>query len=374
MEKLMKIKTSLAVPDMVLGQDVFSRPDHLIASAGTRLTDRLITRLKFYSIHNIVILASSAPRTNKQTARTVPRKKTAAPAAEGSYIGRIKSSPEYRHFTATFYSSFISYKEQLNEVVQKKAPLKTEVLLADISRIFATCNNPNTLLDMMIGIRNLDDATFVHSMNVALICSLFAHWLKFDEKETLNLTLAGLLHDIGKMLIPPEIIKKPGKLTDEEYNIIKGHPRLGYNILKEQNVDEHVAMAALQHHERCDGKGYPNGLTLQEIAPYSKIVAIADVYDALTAARVYRGPICPLEVIGIFQNEGLTIYDPKYLMTFLDQIMYSYLNYSVSLSNGKTGRIILMQRNTLDRPVIALSDGRFLDLRDEPEITITGIV
>ena len=156
--------------------------------------------------------------------------------------------------------------------------------------------------------------------------------------------------------------------------LFRSHPTLGYNILKDQNVSHHVAMAALQHHERCDGKGYPNGLTLQEIDPYAKIVAIADVYDALTAARVYRGPICPLEVIGIFQNEGLTIYDPKYLMTFLDQIMYSYLNYTVKLSTGEIGRIILMQRNTLDRPVIALEGNRFIDLRDEPDITITGVV
>lgn len=372
MEKLIKIKTALAEPDMILGQDICSPPDYTIATAGTKLTDRLITRLKFYSVEDIIIFANSVPRTKKQSPPPALPKPSAL--GEVSYIGRIKASPEYRQFTTTFYSSFVSYKEQLNEVVQKKAPLKTEVLLADISKIFATCSSPNSLLDMMIGIRNLDDATFVHSMNVALICNLFAHWLKFDTKETLELTLAGLLHDIGKMMIPPEIIKKPGKLTDEEYNIIKGHPTLGYNILKDQNVSHHVAMAALQHHERCDGKGYPNGLTLQDIDPYAKIVAIADVYDALTAARVYRGPICPLEVIGIFQNEGLTIYDPKYLMTFLDQIMYSYLNYSVSLSNGQTGRIILMQRNTLDKPVIALDDGTFLDLRDERDITITGIL
>ena len=158
------------------------------------------------------------------------------------------------------------------------------------------------------------------------------------------------------------------------YHVIQEHTTLCYNILRDQNVDPRIARAAWQHHERCDGKGYPNGLTLNEIDPFAKIVAIADVYDALTAKRVYRGPICPLEVIGIFQTEGLTIYDPGYLMTFLDQIMYSYLNYTVSLSNGETGRIIMMQRNQLDKPVIALSDDRYIDLRDHPGLTITGVV
>lgn len=371
MNDLMKIKTAFAEPGMIIGQNVMSTSDYLIAGKGSVLTDRMITRLKFYSVEEIVIVTPESLR-SKNLQKAVAQ--TDGHAPEASFVGRIKASTEYRTFTKTFYSSFVSYKEQLNEVVQNKAPLNTESMLADVSKIFASCKNPNSLLDMMMGIRNLDDATYVHSMNVALICNLFAHWLKYDEKETQNLTLAGLLHDIGKMMIPPSIIKKPGKLTDEEYRIIQEHPTLGYNILKEQNIDPRIAKAALQHHERCDGTGYPARLSLNEIEPFAKIVAIADVYDALTANRVYRGPICPLEVIGIFQTEGLTIYDPGFLMTFLDQIMYSYLNYTVKLSTGETGRIIMMQRNSLDKPVIALEGDRYIDLRDEPGLTIVGVV
>lgn len=371
MNILRKLKTSFAEPGMTLGKDIVNS-GYLIAEKGTVLTDRVITRLKFYSISEIVIVVSEDQQT-AEVQKQVDSKATPSDSV-ASYVGRIKASPEYRIFTQTFYSSFISFKGQLNEVVENKAPLQTDLLLADVSKIFASCKNPNSLLDMMMGIRNLDDATFVHSMNVALICNLFAHWLKYDEADTQALTLAGLLHDIGKMKIPPEIIKKPGKLTDAEYRIIKEHPTLGYNILKSQNVDPRICNAALQHHERCDGKGYPMGLALNTIDPFAKIVAIADVYDALTAARVYRGPICPLEVIGIFQAEGLSIYDPGYLMTFLDQIMYSYLNYTIRLSNGETGRIIMMQRNTLDKPVIALPGDRFIDLREHPELSILGII
>lgn len=372
-EDFVKLKTALAEPGMIIAKDIITSSGHTIANAGAVLTDRMITRLKFYSVEEIIIVMPDYLRKKLNQKRPAALKKP-IPGPENSYVGRIKASSEYRTFTKTFYSSFVSYREQLNEVVQNKAPLNTENMLADVSKIFASCQNPNSLLDMMMGIRNLDDATYVHSMNVALICNLFAHWLKYDEQETRNLTLAGLLHDIGKMLIPPEIIKKPAKLTDDEYRVIQEHPVLGYNILKSQNVDPRIANAALMHHERCDGHGYPNKLTLNEIDPFAKIVAIADVYDALTAARVYRGPVCPLEVIGIFQAEGLSIYDPGFLMTFLDQIMYSYLNYTVRLSNGETGRIIMMQRNQLDKPMIALSGNRFIDLRDEPEISIIGVV
>lgn len=371
MKGLVKIKTAFASPGMIIGKDIYSASDYLIAGKGTVLTDRMITRLKFYSVEELVIISPSLLH-RKKRASAVQKKPVSVP--ESSYVGHIKASPEFRTFTKSFYSSFVSYKGQLNEVVQNKAPLKPENLLADVSKIFASCKNPNSLLDMLMGIRELDDATYVHSMNVALICNLFAHWLKLDPKETEVLTLSGLLHDIGKMLIPADIIKKPGKLTDAEYHIIQKHPILGYNILKDQNIDPRIAKVALQHHERCDGKGYPNGLTLNEIEPYAKLVAIADVYDALTAKRVYRGPICPLEVIGVFQTEGLSVYDPGYLMTFLDQIMYSYLNYTVKLSSGETGRIIMMQRNQLDRPVVALPGDRYVDLRDQPELSIVGMV
>lgn len=372
MNEQIKLKTSFAEPGMILAEDIYSSADYFIAGKGAVLTDRMITRLKFYSVEEITVLTPDSLRRQKKHSSAVPGKPAQTPSA--SYVGRIKASPEYRTFTTTFYCSFVSYKEQVNDVVLKKAPLNTEELLASVSKVFASCKNPNSLLDMMMSIRNLDDATYVHSMNVALICNLFAYWLKYDAEETGLLTLAGLLHDIGKMMIPPEILKKPGKLTEEEYRIIKEHPSLGYNILKNQKVDPRIAMAALQHHERCNGTGYPNALTLNQIEPFAKIVAIADVYDALTASRVYRGPICPLEVIGIFQTEGLSIYDPHFLMTFLDQIMYSYLNYTVKMSNGETGRIIMMQRNQLDKPMIALSSGRIIDLRDETELTIVSVV
>lgn len=372
MKELMKIKTSLAAPGMVIGKDIYSASDYLIIGEGSVLTDRMITRLKFYSIDSIVIEKPEVIRKKEAQKKAQQNKSVSMP--DSSYVGTIKASAEFRTFTKTFYGSFVSLKKQMTDVVQSKAPLDANTMLADVSKIFAACKNPNSLLDMLMCIRELDDATYVHSMNVALICSLFAYWLKYDEKDTEALIMAGLLHDIGKMLIPSSIIKKPTKLTMDEYRIIQEHPILGYNILTSQNVDKRIALAALQHHERCDGKGYPKGIRRDDIDDFAKIVAIADVYDALTANRVYRGSICPLEVIGVFQTDGLTIYDPGFLMTFLDQIMYSYLNYTVELSNGETGRIIMMQRNQLNKPVIALPGDRFIDLRDEPELSIVGIV
>jgi len=166
MKNLMKLKTSFAEPGMIIGKDVYSSSDYLIAQKGAVLTDRMITRLKFYSVDEIIIVTPEALRKKEK------EKKAPAPA-EASYVGRIKASPEYRTFTTTFYSSFVSYKEQLNEVVQNKAPLNTESMLADVSKIFASCKNPNSLLDMMMGIRNLDDATYVLCQHLGFFFVVF---------------------------------------------------------------------------------------------------------------------------------------------------------------------------------------------------------
>lgn len=227
---------------------------------------------------------------------------------------------------------------------------------------------------MLMCIRDLDDMTYVHSLNVSLICNLFGCWLKLPKEECDNLILAGLLHDIGKMMVPKVLLTKPDKLTPAEFTAVKAHSLYGYNILKNLPLTPPVKLAALMHHERCDGTGYPMGLTADKIDSFAKIVAIADVYDAMTAARVYRGPICPLEVIGLFESEGLKKYDPKYLLTFLEGVMYTYLHHTVILSTGEKAEIIMLNRGTISRPVVRTESNQFIDLAKNPSITILGII
>lgn len=368
--RYMKVKTALAEPGMIVGRDIYSASGQLIINAGTELTDHVITRLQFYSIPELSIAIP-----DKKSAES--KKASPARAASSQYlthVEQVKAGDEFKQFSKAFYSTFVSFREHLNQVVRGEAALNTELLLETVTEIFSSCKNPNSLFDMMLCIRSLDDVTYVHNMNVALVCKMFAGWLKFSEKETNNLIIAGLLHDIGKMLIPKSILTKPTKLTAEEFQTVKNHAQLGYSILKNQKIDPHICLAALQHHERCDGSGYPLGLTATQMDPYAKIVAIADVYDALTASRVYRGPVCPLEAIGIFQTEGLTKYDPKYLLVFLDGIMNAYLNCTVRLSTGEVGRIVMMQRNSLDRPVVQISNDRFIDLNKTPGITVAELI
>jgi HD-GYP domain-containing protein (c-di-GMP phosphodiesterase class II) len=174
-------------------------------------------------------------------------------------------------------------------------------------------------------------------------------------------------------MIPSSIITKPAKLTTEEYATVKTHTVLGYNLLKSKRIDSRIKHAALMHHERCDGSGYPYGFYSEQIDSFAKLVAIADVYDAMTCARVYRGPLCPFEVVTIFENEGYTKYDPKFIMTFLEGIAQTYIHNTVKLNNGITGEIILINKLELSRPVIKTGE-KYIDLTKQRELQIASLV
>ena len=198
-------------------------------------------------------------------------------------------------------------------------------------------------------------------------------WHDYNADDLETQTLGGLLHDIGKSKIPPEIINKPGRLTPEEYELVKKHSEYGYELLKNQNVSVRIKKIALTHNERCDGSGYPIGLIGDDIDDFANIVAIADVYDAMTANRCYRDGLCPFEVIAIFEKEGLTQFNPKYILTFLDHIANTYINNEVLLSDGSSGKIVLINKK-LTRPTIQLDNGNFVNLESRLDLYVQAII
>ena len=126
------------------------------------------------------------------------------------------------------------------------------------------------------------------------------------------------------------------------------------------------------HHERCDGTGYPAGITQEYIDDFALIVAIADVYDAMTAARAYREPLCAFQVIDSFEKDGLHKYKPKYILTFLKRIVNAYQSNRVMLSNGKSGNIVFINDKALAKPIVELSDGTFIDLSKDHSVSIVA--
>ena len=397
-----RISTEKLKPGMIAGEDVFSLAQQLIIPRGMSLTEKSITRLEFYSIQYIkvkddpdepfdaplsydeslegpVVELDAATLMGTASAATVGAKgEEHAPIINdnvSSFSERIKKSPEFIAYKKEFDETVTEFRKSLNDIVEKNAPIDTDTLLTQATSLIDGRSTNADYFNMLHSMRNYDDLTFAHSMNVALITNILATWLGLSKEEIEIATLSGLLHDIGKLAIPDSIIKKPGKLTDEEYGIIKKHPYEGYKILQNQPINDHIKNAALMHHEKCDGSGYPLGLSGEKIDPYAKLVAIADVYDAMTAARVYRGPLCPFQAIELFEKEGLQKYEAKYIMVFLENVVMTYMNNRVRLSDGREGDIVFINKNIYSRPMLETPGGQFIDLSKEPSsVSIVQII
>lgn len=351
-------------PGMVISEDVFSYHGQCLAKQNTPVTLQLIEHLKFYQIASVSIFPENHGDRNSST-MTARRLET--------YSQRIRRSPEFQRFKTDYTKKVSFMKENINNFIANDEDLNVDQLLDETLTLFGENSTTISMFDMLHNMRQIDDSTYAHSVNVALICRLIGKWKNFSEKDMDTLTLCGLLHDIGKSKIPNEIIGKPGKLTDSEYEEIKKHPVIGYNLVKNLDIDQRIKNAVLLHHERFDGKGYPLGLTGSEIDDFTSIVSIADVYDAMTANRCYRDGLCPFEVIAIFEKEGLTQFNPKYILTFLDHIANTYINNEVLLSDGSSGKIVLINKK-LTRPTIQLDNGNFINLESRLDLYVQAII
>ncbi len=286
--------------------------------------------------------------------------------------GPARKSRDYRLFNERVIKSAQLLEKSLSEyIVREDEDLNTNKLLKETREIIALSDDPVHTFRMLRRVRRYDDLTYIHSLNVAILCHEFANWMHMPEEEQDILTLAGLLHDVGKMGIPGKIIKKAGLLTDEEYELIKQHPQKGYDFLKKHPLDERIMNAALMHHERCDGSGYPQGLKADEIDDFAKIVAIADYYDALTSARVYRESHCPFEVFRMLQQER-DKFDSTYLAVFMEGVASFYIGCEVVLSNQKRARMVDTNPTDQSNPIVKM-DGLIVNLAMAPDVDVKEI-
>tara|TARA_R110000737_G_scaffold120671_4_gene153067 strand:- start:89114 stop:90451 length:1338 start_codon:yes stop_codon:yes gene_type:complete len=173
------------------------------------------------------------------------------------------------------------------------------------------CNEDESKFSHLLNMSEHDFYTTTHMVNVGVGCGLLgAELLGSDAPMVRDLMLGGLVHDVGKSQIPPEILNKEGKLTDEEWTLIREHPKSGYDILKNQEGQNEITLEmALSHHERLDGKGYPNGVSAGEIGFHARVCAVVDIYDALTSSRPYRGPIPPRTTLDMMRKDLGTAID-----------------------------------------------------------------
>lgn len=203
--------------------------------------------------------------------------------------------------------------------------------------------------------KTFDNYTYEHSIAVSTYATMMGLACGFNLEEVRKLAIAGILHDIGKKCINDNILQKPSKLTDEEYEKIKQHSSLGYNMIKyNTNLPATVKIVILEHHENEDGSGYPRHLKSNDIYKFSKIVHIVDVYDALISNRPYKKPMNPKDAIDyIIKNTG-TMFDEKYVNIFV-QVIPSYPKGSVvKLTNGEKAIVLKNIKENIHKPIVRI--------------------
>lgn len=305
-----------------------------------------------------------------------------------SYIKRLESY----NISEIYIQDDISEDIEINDVIKETTRVEAKVLvkktmddykenkrfISDGSKIMV-----NRIIDELLANRHLvvnlsdikstDDYTFSHSVNVCVLSLITGIKLGLDQLKLRDLGVGAILHDIGKMMISEEILKKPSILTDEEFEQIKEHTVLGYNIVKtDPNVKATSAYIVLSHHERYDGSGYPRKISGEDIHLFARIVAIADVFDALASDRVYRKKLKTYEVVKYLNASSVTHFDKDILQCFIKSIPIYAIGTSVLLSTGEKGIVVDTNKEFPTRPIVRivyLADGSRNNKFEEIDLT-----
>lgn len=280
----------------------------------------------------------------------------------------------------------ISLARRLNSVLtvdndEKTLSKEIENLQTIISELVDEILSKRELNLNLLELKMFDSYTYFHSVNVAIISLAIAYHLKLSRMDMLIVGTAALLHDIGKIFVGAHLLNKPARFTEDEYEIIKTHCQKGYDILSVgNNLSIKIAEAVLSHHEHYDGTGYPNGIKGEEINLFSRIICIADVYDALTSNRPYRKGSSVMEAIEYIMANSGTLFDTRLVKIFTSRVYPYPVGASVKLSNGEMAVVVSNNREFCLRPklkIISNKGHRIVDMlfdRDYRSVVINGLV
>jgi putative nucleotidyltransferase with HDIG domain len=343
-------------PGMVVAEDVYDNRGHLIVSHELPISEKMIMRLKLYAVDRIKVYNQ-----NDDSRIQYGRFKQS---------GQKLKSLEFEEFKQQYMKNVNEFKDTINDIVYGNEPIDPKILLNNVNEFINQSPTNLQLLYMLRNLKNFDNAIYVHSYNVAIIAKMFGIWLNKSEKEIEILTLAGLMHDIGKLSVLEDLKNRRTEIVQAK--IMKQHPLKGYEILKDTKVDERVKLAVLQHHERRNGSGYPKGLRNNEISEFAQIIAIADMYDDMTTKNKNE-PHAPFKVFDYFQKEGYDLFESKFLLPFIEKTGETFLHNKVTLTNGVEGEIVMLNVQDRSRPLIRTQYG-FIDLNKERNLEIDDIL
>lgn len=357
-------------PGMIVAKDVFDKNGLVMLEKDTALDDSNFNKVLLSGNAFVFILENSIIPYRKSFLR---KDGTVEESAMVPIDIPVWERQSFIEFEAEYEAKPEQLKDELLNIAES-GKIDQDRLFAMTQNVMSKLKTKNDVFTYLNHLKSRDEPTYSHSVNVSLLANLFAAWTNAGESEVYELTTAGILHDIGKTQISPDILNKRGRLTSAEYEEIKKHTVIGYRILENADVSKEVKMTALGHHEKIDGSGYPLGIKGEKISRFAKIIAICDIYDAMTSNRIYRDKICPFDVIKSFERGSYGVLDTEFLLLFLQNIAYTYLNSKVELSDGRTGEVVFINRSNLSNPLVRTREGEIVDLKKDNDMHIVSII
>ena len=371
-----RIAIYTAMPDMILAKDIYSRNGRLLLRKGAALTEEWIDKLMEFGVPTLYVVGDS-PEDESIVEET--RSITAQSGSKRMYAGEVPD--------------MISQKEReeaervVHDImfdVKKGLPVKLSEAHNVVEKIIGHLIDVKHIVGKLADIRILDDYTFAHSVNVCIMSLSTGIIMGYSKLRLRELGLGAILHDVGKVKVPDEIINKCGPLTEKEFEEIKRHTILGYEMLNNHSeITPNAAKISLQHHECYNGTGYPNGVKDSDIHEYSRIVALADVYDALTADRVYKNAILPYEAMEIIIASSGYQFDPEIVRIFVENSEIYPIGSTVELNTGEFGVVVDVNRTLPTRPTVQLvtdfegniiNNGAKINLMTSPTVFVNRIL
>lgn len=304
------------------------------------------------------------------------------------YLEKDEKS-EFEVFDDSEYSNQEALLKAIKEYKDKRVSsiIKVEEVFFDVSKgkpikkssldeISTSLKQPfDTKLIPYINSLNVsDNYTLEHTMNVATLALIFAKWLNLDNQKADDFVRAALLHDIGRTKVNQNILGKPGKLTQNEYEQIKQHVVFSYRMIQDtDDLSKDVKLGVLMHHERNDGSGYPLGAKYAQIHEFGKMLAIIDTYDAMTTDRAYQSRMFALGVLDELYHSSFGKLEYAYVNVFITKMLTYYTGCTVRLNTGEIGSIVHIDVKNVTKPIIKI-DCSLVDLKEELDLEIEEFI
>ena len=361
------------LPEMLIGRTVYDgETDIVLVEGGTVLDRETIDLLKEKEVASVYVDEDSI-------LAAVQREKAAKAAKEsGGSEGYV--APERDEKYAEDYRYVYGEMEKLFQQAALTGKLNMDILQPVMAngRLRDLYKEGATAVSMIYSMNQDGDYNLHHCVHLAILGGLMAKWMGLNGIDRQNLVLAGLFLDIGKQFIEKDLLEKKGRLTEEEFDILKNHVVDSFKLLESSDLSGRADLmnGVIQHHERNDGSGYPSGLEADQISTFGKVLAVLDSYDAMASSRTYAEKRSPFEVFKILYADVLDgKLDSEYAVLFMRKLNAALNGCWLRLSDGTAGRIVYIDESRVTAmPVVQLADGGFIDLNTVKDITVVEIM